>query len=226
MGIRVLIVFATSDEAGIIKKMKGIITSDEGCRIGRFTINFLVTGVGGISTAWAMKQWLSNNTLPDLAINAGIAGSYSTDLKIGDVVMPVTDCFADMGIESGDKFMTLDEAGLINPDKYLFEGGVIHSRNKYIESAGNILKKVNGITVNTCSGSSATIERLKNKFNPDIETMEGATFFYICAREKIPFLSLRAISNRVEPRNRASWDIPLALENLAGKMNELLLMLE
>ena len=75
----------------------------------------LVTGVGGISTAWAMKQWLSNNPYPDLAINAGIAGSYSDELKIGDVVMPVTDCFADMGIESGNKVMTLAEAGLDGP---------------------------------------------------------------------------------------------------------------
>ena len=46
--------------------------------------------------------------------------------------------------------------------------------------------------------------------------MEGATFFYICAREKIPFLSLRAISNKVEPGNRDAWDIQLALGNLAG----------
>jgi futalosine hydrolase len=56
--------------------------------------------------------------------------------------------------------------------------------------------------------------------------MEGATFFYICALEKIPFLSLRAISNKVEPGNRDSWNIKLALDNLAGKLEEILLMLE
>jgi futalosine hydrolase len=71
-----------------------------------------------------------------------------------------------------------------------------------------------------------TIERLRKKFNPDIETMEGATFFYICALEKIPFLSVRAISNRVEPGNRNSWNIQLALDNLEGKLKELLLMME
>lgn len=226
MVTRVLVVFATSAEAEILQKITGIISSDEGCRLGQCSLSVLVTGVGGISTAWGLKQWLSNNPYPDLAINAGIAGSYSGELKIGDVVMPVTDRFADMGIEIGDKLMTMFEAGLMDPDEFPFEGGVIHVRNKYIERAGNILRKVNGITVNLCSGSEATIVRLKNKFNPDIETMEGATFFYICAREKIPFLSVRAISNKVEPRNKDSWDIPLALENLAGKMKELLLMLE
>jgi futalosine hydrolase len=56
--------------------------------------------------------------------------------------------------------------------------------------------------------------------------MEGATFFYICAREKIPFLSIRAVSNKVESGNRDSWNISLALENLTGKIKEILLMLE
>ena len=56
--------------------------------------------------------------------------------------------------------------------------------------------------------------------------MEGATFFYICSREKIPFLALRAISNRVELRNRNKWNIPLALDNLSEKLNEVILTLE
>jgi futalosine hydrolase len=56
--------------------------------------------------------------------------------------------------------------------------------------------------------------------------MEGAAFFYICAREKIPFISLRAISNRVERRERNKWNIPLALDNLAGKLEELLKIIE
>jgi futalosine hydrolase len=173
-----------------------------------------------------MKQWLSQNSYPDLAINAGIAGSYSGKINVGDVVMTLTDCFADMGIETGAKIITLAEAGLMDPDKFPFNKGVIVADNKFVKKAGTILKKVNGITVNTCSGSVSTIERLRRKFNPDIETMEGATFFYICALEKIPFLSLRAISNKVEPGNRDSWNIKLALDNLAGKLEEILLMLE
>jgi futalosine hydrolase len=226
MATRVLIVFATSTEADILKNMTGVIPFNDGYQLGRCEISTLVTGVGGISTAWAMKQWLSNNPYPDLSVNAGIAGSYTDKLEIGDVVMPVTDCFADMGFESSDGIVTLAEAGLLDFDSFPFEAGNITAKNKYFDVAGTILRKVKGITVNTCSGSAQTIERLKNKFNPDIETMEGATFFYICAKEKIPFLSVRAISNKVEPRNRDSWNIPLALESLAEKMKEILLMLE
>jgi futalosine hydrolase len=225
METRVLVVFATSTEADILKRFAEKISFNEGYRIGNVIISVLITGVGGISLAWAMKKWLSINRHPDLAINAGIAGSYSAELKIGDVVMPVTECFADMAIESGDKLVTLAEAGLMDPDKFPFKKGAIIADNKFVEKAGIILKKVSGITVNTSSGSTSTIQRLRSKFNPDIETMEGATFFYICAMEKIPFMSVRAISNKVEPANRDSWDIPLALENLSVKMKELLLML-
>jgi len=56
--------------------------------------------------------------------------------------------------------------------------------------------------------------------------MEGATFFYICIREKIPFLALRAVSNKVEPRNRDNWNITLALNNLSEKLYEVITRLE
>ena len=88
------------------------------------------------------------------------------------------------------------------------------------------LKPVRAITVNTATGSEVGRIKLLQKFNPDIETMEGATFFYICAKENIPFLALRAISNRVEPRNKSNWNIALALENLSEKINEVLNILE
>ena len=42
--------------------------------------------------------------------------------------------------------------------------------------------------------------------------MEGAAAAHLCLRYDLPFLELRAISNRVEDRNRDAWNIPLALE--------------
>jgi futalosine hydrolase len=225
MSTSVLIVFATSTEAQIVQKISGIDFTGDSYRFGSSQIHVIVTGVGGISTAWEMKKWLSNNPFPDLAINAGIAGSYSSKFNIGDVVLVRTDCFADLGIESGGKFITLAEAGLMDPDIFPFKGGVIRCENNFIDTH-IISGRAKGITVNTCSGSAETILKLRNKYNPDIETMEGATFFYICAREKISFLGLRAISNYVEPGSRDSWNISLALENLAEKLKEILLMLD
>jgi futalosine hydrolase len=220
MLFKILFVTATDSEADSLKRVRGIIPSPGGYRLGNLDISVLVSGVGSISTAWSLKQWLSINEKPDLAINAGIAGSFKNDIVTGDVVMPYSDCFADAGIEDGENFMTLFEAGLAGADDFPFRNGVIDSNPDYCERMKKILKPVKAITVNTASGSEATINKLIKKFNPDIETMEGATFFYLCAREKIPFLAIRAISNRVEPRNKKNWNITLALNNLSEKINE------
>ena len=62
---------------------------------------------------------------PDLAINAGIAGSYKDELIIGDVVMPVSDCFADAGIEDGDNFLHFcPKLVLISANEFPFREGL------------------------------------------------------------------------------------------------------
>ena len=88
------------------------------------------------------------------------------------------------------------------------------------EAIKRILKPVRAITVNTATGSDSTRDKLVSKYDPDIETMEGAAFFYICARNKIPFIAARAVSNMVERRNRKNWNIPLAVGNLALKLED------
>lgn len=226
MPLKILLVIATDSEAEPLKRNAVLKFTGNGFSIGNHIVNLLVTGVGSVATSWGMTKWIAENQPPDLAVNAGIAGSYKDHLSSGQVVIPVSDCFADAGIETGEGFLSLSEAGLENPDKFPFRGGKIFAENNYVEKASGILEPVNAITVNTATGTASSVEKLEKKYNPDIETMEGATFFYICSREKIPFLAIRSISNRVEPRNKGKWQIPLALESLSEKINEVLLMFD
>jgi futalosine hydrolase len=226
MSFKILFVAATSAEAQAIDKIRGIHVTPDGFQMAGFEMSSLVAGVGSVSTSWEMQKWISANYKPDLAINLGIAGSYKDEIRIGDVVMPLTDCFADAGIEDGNNFLTLSEAGLSNGFEFPFRGGLIYADQAYAEPLKEIVKPARAITVNTATGSEATRNKLVEKFNPDIETMEGATFFYICSREKIPFLALRAVSNRVEVRNKDKWDIKLALSSLSEKLNEVVLTLK
>jgi futalosine hydrolase len=223
---KILFVTATLTEAEILAELEGIQPVPGGYRCGNAQIMPLVAGVGSIATAWEMQKWISVNDKPDLAINCGIAGSYKEEIKIGDVVMPVGDCFADAGVEAGNGFLTLSEAGLTDANLFPFTNGQILAQNEYVDRLKESVIPVRAITVNTATGSDATREKLVAKFNPDIETMEGATFFYICSRGNIPFFSLRAISNMVEIRNRHSWNIPLALKNLSGTLNDVVLTLK
>lgn len=226
MPLKVLIVAATAAEADVFRNSGVFREKDATYSSGACSFSLLVTGVGSVATSWALTKWFSSNPAPDLAINIGISGSYRDEIGPGSVVVPLTDCFADAGIETKEGFLTLAEAGLDSPDRFPFKGGVIICSNKFADLALKNLMPVNAITVNTASGSEQTISRLLKKYNPGIETMEGATFFYICSGEKIPFLALRSVSNRVEPRNRDKWNIPLALDNLSEKLKEFILMLE
>ncbi len=123
----ILCVFATTKEAEALTKMSGISFADNYYRIGDKSISLLITGVGSVSTSWSLQKWLSENKRPDIIVNAGIAGGYNDGLNIGDVVMPVTDCFADSGIEDGEEFLTLFDAGLAGSDNFPFNNRI----NKY-----------------------------------------------------------------------------------------------
>jgi len=226
MPLKILFVAATETEGNVLRKLPGIMHNQGVFLLNNCEIRLLVTGVGSVATAWSLNQWLKVNVRPDLILNAGIAGSFKEDIKIGDVVMPVTDCFADSGIEDGENFITLFESGFDDPDKFPYQSGLLRCDETISDRINDIIRPVKAITLNSATGSAYTLNKLVNKFNPDIETMEGATFFYICIREKIHFLSLRAISNKVEPRNRSNWNIPLALENLTEKLNEVIKKLE
>lgn len=223
---RILIVAATEGEAGIFRNINGMATSLEELEKGDYKIDTLVTGVGSVSTSWSLSKWFSVNEKPQLAINIGIAGSFKKDIVAGDVVVAVSDCFADAGIESGEGFLTLAEAGLEDPDRFPFRGGRIICDNRFVNLAAAKLRKVNAVTVNTASGTEETIARLASKYDPDIETMEGATFAYICSCEKVDYLALRSVSNLIGPRQEQKWDIPLALKKLALALEEFFTIIE
>lgn len=223
--MKILFVAATAPEAKVLGRNRSL--SDEDYYLnGGLRIYPLVTGIGSVATIWSIVQWIKKYGKPDLAINAGIGGSFNSDIKNGDVVMPVSECFADLGIDDNNSFRTLFEAGLSNPDEFPFTGGFLISDPKIINKFSPILNSVKSITVNTASGSDAAIRRLRTKYNADIETMEGASFFYICRQESIPFVAVRSISNMIEPRRRDNWNIGLALDNLAAKLDEVFLILE
>lgn len=224
MSFKILYVTATKPEAEALNKI--LLTRPEPEAIRNLEISILVTGVGSVATAWGLKQWLVTNRKPDLIINAGIAGSYKEEIGLGDVVLVASDCFADAGIEDDENLITLFEAGLTGENEFPYKNGILQADQYYSYMLKKKLKTAYAITVNTSTGSEATRDRLVKKFNPDIETMEGATFFYICIRENIPFLALRAISNRVEKRDRGSWNITLALNNLSFKLIDIFLTLQ
>ncbi|TKC05110.1 futalosine hydrolase [Pedobacter frigoris] len=166
--------------------------------------DILITGAGMTATAFALGRHLSPKY--NLVLNLGIAGSFDKSLPLGTVVNITTDEFAELGAEDKDLFISIDELGF-GKSKYTAYNNLL---NDHITQ----LKKVDGITVNRVSGSEESIKAITNRLNPKTESMEGAAVLYCCEQTSIPCLQIRSISNYVEPRNKANWNIGLAIKNL------------
>jgi len=164
----------------------------------------LVTGVGMVATAFALGKRLATHRY-DLLLNVGIAGSFDRSIPLGDVVCVYQDTFAELGAEDGDDFLPSDELGL---GEHTFEG--VQQGHKGLDT----LRKCRGITVNKVHGNDAAIAEIIRRLNPQTESMEGAAVFYAAHQLALPALQVRAISNYVERRNRTSWEIATAVENL------------
>jgi len=166
-------------------------------------ISVLITGAGMVATAFVMGKHLAQNQY-DLAINLGIAGSFDKGFALGDVVEISEDTLAELGAEDDEDFITIDRLGL----------GESTFRSTYTLPGDFNLQKANAITVNTVHGNDASIKKLSGYIDAQIESMEGAAFFYACKQVGVPALQIRAVSNYVEKRNRDAWQIGLAIKNL------------
>lgn len=172
-------------------------------RIVEQDIDVLITGAGIPATAFALGQQL--NQPYRLILNAGIAGSFTPDLALGTVVNVVEDTFSELGAQDGDHFIAIDELGF---GESCFQA--TYSNVPVLKP----LPSVRGITVNQVHGHTESIDTLLNRLPVQTESMEGAAVFYAAHRVGTPVAQVRSISNYIEQRNRANWNITLAIANL------------
>ena len=186
---------------------------------GEIEVSVLITGAGLPMMAYGMGKILASKEV-HLAVNAGIAGAFNRKLNIGDVVQVASERFGDLGVQEADgRFTDVHELGLIEGNQRPFKDGQLLN-----EAAGqfSFLPTAHGLSVNKVHGYLSDIEAIRTKYpDAEVESMEGAAFFYACLLENISFLEIRSISNYVEARNRENWDIPLAIEQLNGVLVEL-----
>ena len=215
--IPILVVSATEAEcAPTLRKMtdcKLILPSLYSGTLHEQPIEVLVSGIGSVAMTFCLTQTLMQRSYRR-AISIGIAGSFSEDIMIGETVQIVEDCFADLGIDDNGQFRTLREEGITCDD---FDCDIIINPFPIITPH----RKLRGVTVQTTSGSQKRIDEIVGRRQPQVETMENAAFFYVCRKLKIPFASFRAISNRVEPRNRKKWQIAEAIEQINNILESL-----
>ena len=143
-------------------------------------------------------------------VNLGIAGSFDRGIRIGELVEVTQDTLAELGAEDNDAFLTIGDLG--------FGEATFYPSTKLADLYNLFnnfnLKTAAAITVNTVHGNEASIEKTAARLSPQLESMEGAAFFYACNQVGVPCIQIRAVSNYVEKRNRDNWNIGLAIKNL------------
>lgn len=180
------------------------------------SFSVLITGVGIAATVFSLTQALHQQK-PDLIVQAGIAGSYSRDLVLGDVVLVTRDRFAGLGVEDGDHFADVYQIGLADPFQPPFHDGWLTCSSNHNQLLAG-LRQVDAITVDTVTGTEQTRAMRFALYQPVTESMEGAACFYVAAHMQVPALQVRSISNYVEKRQTANWNIPLAVTQLNDRL--------
>ena len=215
--MRILIVTATDFE--ILPFVAKLQYTSEGCsRLKTYTrarhdIDVLTTGVGMVATAAWCSRVLAQNRY-DLAMNFGVCGSFDHTLQLGHVVHVVSDRIAELGADDDETFLTIQELKLVDDNEFPFKCGQLMNLAPPANATISRLPTVTGITVNTVHGNERSIAAVAQRFQPQVESMEGAAFMYACMINELAFAQVRAVSNIVERRNCEAWKLTEAIHNL------------
>ncbi|HTR44371.1 MAG TPA: futalosine hydrolase [Thermodesulfovibrionales bacterium] len=203
---------------------------------GRFCdrdVVYVVSGMGKVNAAHAATL-LCEHYSPDMIILFGVGGAYpSTDLRVGDIAVAEKEIYGDEGVLAKDGFHGTDFIGipLLKEGKkkyyneFPLDKRLVSKTMKLITHHSTLdiaLKAGTFVTVSACTGTRKRAVELRERFNALCENMEGAAVAHVCAVYGIPMVEIRGISNIVEDRNRAKWNMPLAAANCQKAVAELL----
>ena len=179
---------------------------------GTLDVTVIEGGVGMAHAAAVTAAAIHRRSAGDEAIlgviSAGIGGGF--DVPPGGLALGRRSVAADLGAQTPDGFLSLDELGL--------GSSTVESDVDMLELLGDALPDAavgSVLTVSTVTGTADRCAALRAR-HPDAvaEAMEGFGVATAAARVGLPFAEIRAISNPVGPRDRAGWRIPEALAAL------------
>ncbi|SEC80478.1 futalosine hydrolase [Streptomyces sp. TLI_105] len=188
-------------------------------------VDVLVGGVGPAAVAAATGTALACEVLAgggyDLVVSAGIAGGFLPAAPVGSVVVSSAIVAADLGAETPDGYLAVEELGFgrsVHPVPEALTGRITAA----LDAGGPPCVLAPVLTVSTVTGTARRAAELAER-HPEAaaEAMEGFGVAEAAAAYGVPVVEIRAVSNAVGPRDRAAWRIGEALGAL-GNTFELL----
>ena len=205
---RLLIVTAVEPEAAAVRA--GVAASG----VDPTTVVVAAVGVGPAAAAAGTARLLTlaeaDRTPYRAVISAGIAGGFPGRAAVGATVLGARTIAADLGAESPDGFLPVDQLGfgsnLLEADPTLLK---LLTTALPAAVVGDIL------TLATVTGTARTTATLQARHPRAVaEAMEG--YGVACAAQLagVPFAELRTVSNPIGPRDRAAWRLREAFSAL------------
>lgn len=172
-------------------------------------VRVVVGGVGPAEAAAAASAQLAAGDVA-LVVSAGIGGGFAP-VDIGDIAVASSIEFADLGADSPDGFVPLPELGFGRARYEVAPKLAVQLADRTGGRLGTVL------TVATVTGTADGAALLARRY-PDAvaEGMEGAGVAAAAAYHDVPVVEIRAVSNTVGPRDRASWRVNEALNALGA----------
>ncbi|WP_143774210.1 futalosine hydrolase [Niastella vici] len=192
--------------------------AERDCLIGRNRFDVLITGIGTMSTAYWLTRTILNRR-PDMLIQAGVGGSYDTAFPPGSLVLVNEEVTGDLGVEENNEFKDIFDMGLPQITTPYTGKSLVNNNSALLRQYN--LPMVKAVTINEITTRRERIGQLQQKYQPVVESMEGAAFHYIALSEKIPYIQLRAISNMVGERDKSKWKMKEAIQLLNEKLIEI-----
>jgi futalosine hydrolase len=167
-------------------------------------------GVGPAAAAAGTARLLATGHYRAV-ISAGIAGGFPGRAPVGATVLGVRSIAADLGAESPDGFLAIEELGF-GSSLLAADPPLLKNLTAALPTAitGDVL------TLATVTGTTPTADALAARFPHAVaEAMEGFGVATAAAGANVPFLELRTISNPIGPRDRAAWRLKEAFTALS-----------
>lgn len=195
--MRPIIISATDKEiAGIKDKLNGT--------------PVLITGVGIAQTLSALYTYSAIKS-DSILIQVGIAGSFDTEVEPGSVVFVERDAFSMSGVWSNHSLESLEDASIGKIELTDKNGWLV---NPFSFNNQLPWQSVRAVTTDLITDNQSMIQSVRERYNPQTESMEGAAFHFFCLKNRLRFIQLRGISNFVGDRDKRNWQFDMAIKNL------------
>lgn len=180
-------------------------------------------GVGKVNAAMCTQSMIDIFDVDEI-INTGIAGSLDADIDIGDIVLATDTVEHDMDVAAlgyAPGVIPDTESSVFATDKRLIE-----TAQAAAETAGLDVKVFTGRVVSGDQFISSRDKKewLVSEFGGRCAEMEGASIGHVAVLNKVPYLVVRAISDKAD--DSAQMDYPSfaakAIDNSIKLMTEII----